>query len=159
MHILCILSNRGSFSVSFIVLSCEVKHCLVSLSVVENREQFLAGRVTILARKYPLTPAVTVIVSLVRPNFSFSAAFVKSQVLSFLLIYLLFTFYHVMFDWDYFFRLFACKPWQEQLSKRPRENTNKASFKQVKYHRIKAFSKGCSPSKMLCKNSHLPSVL
>ena len=159
MHIICILSNRGSFSTSFIVLSGELKDRLVSFSVVDNREQFLAGQVTILAGHHPLRLAVTVILSLVIPNFSFSAAFVKSQVFRLLLIYLLFTFYHVMFDWDYFFRLFACKPWQEQLSKRPRENTNKASFKQTKYHRIKAFFKGCSPSKMLCKNSHLPSVL
>ena len=78
MYILCILPNRGSSSVSFIVFSCKVKDCLVSFSVVENREQFLAGQVTLLAGHHPLRPAVTVILTLVSPNLSFSAAFVNS---------------------------------------------------------------------------------
>lgn len=86
MHILCILPNRGSSSVSLVVFSCEVKDCLVSFSVVENREQFLAGQVTLLAGHYPLRPAVKVILSLVSPNLSFSAAFVNSQVVRLLLV-------------------------------------------------------------------------
>ena len=48
--------------------SCEVKDCFVSFSVVENREQFLAGQVTLLAGHHSLRPAVTVILSLVSPN-------------------------------------------------------------------------------------------
>ena len=59
MHLLCMLPNRDSFSVSSIGLgkSCEVKDCFVSFSVEENCEQFLAGQVTILAGHHPLRPA------------------------------------------------------------------------------------------------------
>ena len=88
MHLLCMLPNRDSFSVSSMGFrkSCEVKDCFVSFSVVENREQFLAGQVTLLAGHHPLRPAVTVILSLVSPYFSFSAAFVNTQVVRLLLV-------------------------------------------------------------------------
>ena len=75
-----------SSSVSFIVFFCEVKDCLVSFSVVENREQFLTVQATIQVGHHPLRPAVTVILSLVSPNLSFSAAFVNSQVVRLLLV-------------------------------------------------------------------------
>ena len=88
MHLLCMLPNRDSFSVSSIGFrkSCEVKDRFVSFSVVENCAQFLVGQVTILAGHHPLRPAVTVILSLVSPILSFSATFVNSQVVRLLLV-------------------------------------------------------------------------